>query len=37
MALLFAVPANSGGQSKITEVYNGTTVRAEGYDINYLP
>jgi hypothetical protein len=38
MALLFAVPAISlGGQSKITEVYDGTTVKAEGYDINCLP
>jgi hypothetical protein len=38
MALLFAVPAiSSGGQFKITEVYDGTTMRAEGYDIDCLP
>ena len=37
-ALLSAMPALSlGGQFKITEVYDGNTVRAEGYDTDCLP
>jgi len=38
MVLLFAIPALSrGGKFMITEVYDGTTVRAEGYDTDCLP
>ncbi|MBW1689894.1 MAG: hypothetical protein JRI71_02675 [Deltaproteobacteria bacterium] len=37
-ALLSALPALCwGGQFKITEIYDGTTVRAEGYDTDCLP
>ncbi len=38
MVLLFAIPALCwGGKFMITEVYDGTTVRAEGYDTDCLP
>lgn len=38
MALLPAMPAlSSGEQFKITKVYDGNTVRAEGYDTDCLP
>jgi hypothetical protein len=37
-ALLLLAPAiASGGQFKITRVYDGDMVRAEGYDIHCLP
>ncbi len=38
IAFLIIVPAiASGGQFKITRVYDGKTVRAEGYDRHCLP
>ena len=38
IAFLIIAPAiASGGQFKITRVYDGKTVRAEGYDRNCLP
>ncbi len=38
IAILIIVPViASGGQFKITSVYDGKTVRAEGYDRHCLP